>query len=261
MEKSMTLGVRRGGNRCGQGFVGKESCPTVQAFTRLELVLVLVILSVTAALVLPSILRTQPRFQRAICQNNLRQTGQSFHSWAAEHDNSYPWLVPGSTGGSASQAESVPASAPLASQAWFQFAALSNELAAPKILACPSDTNRWPNRAADWGDGAGGFSHATHRNRSLSYFAGLHASVDAPDSVLSGDRNVRGLGLGVCRPGLALATVVRAEPAVRWINGLHDGAGHFLHNDGRVELVSNSGMIGALDHLCRNQNETHWLIP
>jgi type II secretory pathway pseudopilin PulG len=227
----------------------------------LELVLVLVILSIGAALLLPPLLRTQPRFQRVICQNNLRQIGQSFHLWAAEHDNSYPWLLTAPAEGSAGQTNGAPPMSAFAGQAWFQFAALSNELAAPKSLVCPSDTNRWSHRATGWGHGAGGFSHAAQRNRSLSYFAGLHASLDEPDSVLAGDRNVRVLGLGACRPGIPLAAVVRAEPAMGWTNGLHHGTGHLLHNDGRVELVSNSGMLGALDHLRRKQTETHWLIP
>lgn len=237
----------------------RQARPAAQAFTRLELVVVVGMLSIFVTMLWPAVCGTRMQAHRVTCLNNLRQIGQGFHAWAGAHEREYPWAVPASAGGTGVELETGARSIPLTGTAWFHFAALSNELASPRMLVCPADLTRKLHSAQNWGARAGGYLNLTNRHRSLSYFAGLHANAEQPDSLLSGDRHVRVLGLAYCRPGINSAAVLGPQPNVGWTNRPHGDAGHFLRNDGRVELVSNSGMIGALSYLRRDQ--THLLIP
>ena len=60
---------------------------------------------------------------------------------------------------------------PLMPNVWFRFAFISNQIADPKILVCPSDTLKKQQIASHWGAAAnGGFLDTAYRNNSVSYF-------------------------------------------------------------------------------------------
>src|ERR1700704_3507328 len=103
------------------------------AFTRIELLFCLL---GAALLVLPAIsllASNKSESQRVICFNNLRQIGRAFQQWANDHNEKFPWQVPPPpTDGGTMQH-------PLAQNTWWQFAAISNQLGSPEVLACPSD--------------------------------------------------------------------------------------------------------------------------
>ncbi len=69
--------------------------------------------------------------------------------------------------------------APQFSFSFTHFQALSNDLATPRIFACPADPKRSP--ADDF---------AALNNRHLSYFVGANADYQLPNSLLAGDRNL-----------------------------------------------------------------------
>lgn len=56
----------------------------------IEILLVLTVLAVLAFLSIPTIHHFQDRAQHTLCQSNLRQIGQAFHQYQAEHDGTIP---------------------------------------------------------------------------------------------------------------------------------------------------------------------------
>ena len=69
------------------------------AFTRLELLAVLVAVAGLGLLVLPALGASAARSRVAQCFNTLRQVGAGFHAWAMTHGEKFPWQVRKADGG------------------------------------------------------------------------------------------------------------------------------------------------------------------
>ena len=148
------------------------------AFTLIEMLCVMAIIAILAALLLPTLNRGQGRARRIQCVDNLKEVGVGFHVFMHDHNGRFPMQVPMKDGGSQEFAQN---GFRVNGEFYFSFRhflALSNEIATPKILACPADTRR---PAANFGS----FS-----NETLSYFVGVQAEYSVPDSILAGDRNI-----------------------------------------------------------------------
>jgi prepilin-type N-terminal cleavage/methylation domain-containing protein/prepilin-type processing-associated H-X9-DG protein len=151
-----------------------------EGFTLLELLVVVGIITLLAALIIPSVVKARVEARRTECLNNLRQIDIALRNWAIDNDDRFPWQVPFSPGQPAGGGS-------LGSPDWTDhFRVCSNELATPKILRCPSDTNTF---ALTWAELDG--------ERHVSYFVGLEARRDHAQSIVLGDRNVYGGGGGL----------------------------------------------------------------
>ena len=196
-------------------------------FTVLELLCVIAIIILLAALLLPALTQARARARQIQCADHLRQIGLGFHGFAHDHNSQFPMAVPGEAGGSL---EFVQNASVLQGHFYFSFRhfqALSNELVTPKVLVCPADT-RLP---------AATFPGL--KNENLSYFVGVNAEFSRPDSILAGDRNITNDLQGA-------TTLAQLSPksSLRWTHELHQFKGNLLFADGRVVQKTTPALTG-----------------
>src|SRR5208283_1724886 len=174
------------------------------AFTLVELLCVIAIIGLLAALLLPVLNQSEARAKRIGCENNLHQAGIAFQIFTHDHDGKFPMSVSTNEGGAA---EFVQSGYTVGGEFYFsfrQFQVLSNELSMPSVLTCPTDP-RLP--ATIFG---------ALQNSSLSYFIGVKAEFPKPDSILAGDRNLTANSL----PNPSILHI-EADNPLRWTWELH----------------------------------------
>lgn len=200
-----------------------RSRKSVQALTVVELLIIVAFLAILAAMFLPALARSQARSSRINCPNNLKQIGLAFKTWALDNKDRYPMRVPVAEGGTMELVEG--------GSVYPHFQVLSNELSTPKILVCPSDSNRASatNFVPDLPD------------TNLSYFVGVDVPGEAPGEILAGDRN---LAIG----SAPVAGLVRlpTDGTVKWTRQMHRGSGNILFGDGSVDEFSTPRLRAAL---------------
>src|SRR5437867_4516251 len=143
-----------------------------RAFTRLELMAVLFALAFLATIALPMLASSRGRAEQASCFNHLRQIGRAFQLWASDHGDRNPWATPVREGGTFGSTN------PYKAEAYFQMGMISNELATPRVLVCPSDigVGGAPRRMASdfsFTNLNGGFFVVGFRSAALSFTIGL----------------------------------------------------------------------------------------
>jgi hypothetical protein len=182
-----------------------------QAFTRLEVLIVIVVASfVVAVFLTPS--RRQANLNRRIqCANNLKCVGIAFRIWSGDCGDRYSMGVSVKQGGTA-EFIGTP-------ETFRHFQIMSNELCIPRILVCPADPQRI---RAD--------SFREFGNTNVSYFVGVDAQDIYPQSFLIGDRNLTN-GQPLHQSMLALTT----NQPVGWTADIHGGFGNVGLGDGGVK--------------------------
>ncbi len=225
-----------------------------QAFTRLELLAVIVALSLLGAFALPLLASTRGDGDRAQCANNLRLVGRAIETWAMEHDGVPPWITYVSRGGTR------PDGGFKAGNAWFEFTALSNELATPRILACPADTG--VRVASEFSNaGSRGYMNTGMRGLATSYFINMDNLGRVPVMAVTGDRNLRSDGITACAQGVNNADridLLSGNPML-WTNAVHGLQGHFLRTDGSVAFTTSAPILANSQVLIDENGSAHLL--
>jgi prepilin-type N-terminal cleavage/methylation domain-containing protein/prepilin-type processing-associated H-X9-DG protein len=199
----------------------KQSC---KALTLVEVLVVIAVLVIVAAMLFWPRPRATARAPRISCMNNLKQIGTAFRIWAGDHNERYSILVPAREGGTLEFATG--------SEVFRHFQILSNELGqAPKVVICPADAKR---------ESAQSFSN-NFNNSTLSYFIGIDANDNFPQRLQSGDRNLS--DSDQMQHGLFARST---NHSVRWTKDMHSNggssAGNVLMGDGSVQQASTKGL-------------------
>jgi len=204
-------------------------------FTRLELALVVAALFGFSAITFAAAASTQHRSRVAQCFNNLRQVGRASQAWASQHGDRFPWQLRPPDG-----VNNAGGGAPIAVNPFIHFALMSNELASPRVLVCPSDTAK--KTASDFSARAmGGFLHFTYQNVAVSYFVGLDTTFERPRGLLFGDRNIRTSRQKLCGLVFVMANSLDGnDPNLGFTNGLHSFSGQVCLMDGSVQSGDSS---------------------
>lgn len=225
----------------------------LQAFTKVELLVVLVVIGVLVSLVIPKLQRDKALAQRISCVGRLKSIGLGFRIFATDNEGFMPFQF--STN---SPETNNPISRPNfggtreyaldPASAWRHFAVISNELGTPKILHCRADGERTPAR---------NFLEFTN-NRFLSYTVGISAVEEQPQSILASDRNLVVDGLAVSTTVLTLTTNLNAG----WDRRIHVEAGNALLADGSVQQVSSGRLSEQFrDAAVANREPQKLVVP
>jgi prepilin-type N-terminal cleavage/methylation domain-containing protein len=192
-------------------------------FTLLELLTVIAIIGILAAMLMPALQGAMALGKRVWCENNLRQLGIGFHLFMHDHSSKFPMAVSVRDGGAREFVQNGYRMSGAFYFSYRQFAPLSNELVMPALLICREEKIR-----------AAATNFATLQNSNLSYFVGVSADFSQPETVLAGDRSL------ACNPSPSPTILHTASGAVFWwTSELHLFKGNVLCSDGHVEEWNN----------------------
>ena len=190
-------------------------------FTRIELFACVACAALLAALALPVFATSRSRSDVVQCLSNLRQVGLAVQMWGADYQDDPPWRMtnPSLGGGSG----------PPPGNAWFWFASMSNQLATPRLLACPADNEVLV--ASDFPT----YVSSGFRSAATSYSINLHTLARTPAAPVFGDRNISLSGPVTCPYAATAWRFVATGGGLNgWTNAIHGEQGNVVLMDGSV---------------------------
>jgi prepilin-type processing-associated H-X9-DG protein len=229
----------------------KTRCATnrTRGFTRVELLVIIGVLALLAAMVFPALNAAKANAQRINCVNNLKQIGLAFRVWEGDHYDKYPMEVY-----TTNQAMMKLVGSGNVHLLWRTISCLqsTNEyyLSTPKNLYCPADTTRMA--ATNFMD----FSDAN-----ISYFLSLDAVERYPQMILDGDDNLVVDGVRV-KPGILN---LWTNSSIAWTKERHRFNGNIGLADGSVQQTTsaglNSAVVSSTSGVPTNSVPNRWVIP
>jgi competence protein ComGC len=214
-----------------------------RALTKIDVLVIVAVSVVVAALLLPALAAAKRKSSRIGCMGNIKQIGIAFRLWEGDNGDKYPMAVSVTNGG----AMELAATGNVA----VCFQVMSNELSTPKILRCPNDVRR--TYATNFSTG---FSDAN-----ISYFVNQDAAETYPQMILDGDDNLQIDGKPV-QPGVLN---LRTGTAIAWTKDRHHGHGNIGMADGSAQQVTGDGLNSAVASSTSgtptNNATSRWLIP
>jgi type II secretory pathway pseudopilin PulG len=217
----------------------QKSNRRLSAFTLVEVVILILVIAVLALVYLPN-MASRPRHGslRINCVNNLRQIGTAYRLWAADNGDLFPDQQTVKKGGWAD----LLTNANQGAICWTNYMIMSNELGlSTKLLICTSD-----ERTA-----AASFTKKFDNNN-VSYFVGVSANDEQPQSIAGGDRNLGPGAVPAADYGYSPKTgkgndvaipINSSKGPVSWSLKMHSvgntiGAGNILLGDGSSQMAN-----------------------
>ena len=232
----------------------KNPSPKRFAFTLVELLVVIAVIAILAALLLPALATAKKKALRAGCIQNLKQMALAELIWVHDSEKgAIHWRTEKEDGGTKGYAPGLIASP------WFQYLWLSNELGSPKILVCPADKSQARNVATSF-NANNADSLISKKENCLSFFIGSDCDAGGANGtplpmeqvqnhVMFGDRNLRYDGTTDCGIGAKNLYYIdsRNQRSVgAWTNAIHGTMGDLALVDGSVAQCAHTGLTNLM---------------
>ncbi len=222
-----------------------------RGLTLMEVLVVVGVLVILAGMVLPPMAMANAKAGRIKCIGELKAIGLAYRIFSTDHGGGFPWGLSVTNGGSREWLGDDP-------QIWRHWVTVTNFLRTPALLICPEDEERQPPKHYFTDPKPLVWAQITNNSR-LSYFLGLNAREDIPDTILAGDRNLTIGGVPVPSGRLLL----RTNDVLGFTEKVHDSAGNILLGDGSVQQVTSSRLreCWTAAQMSSGLSTNVWLVP